>query len=475
MKKLEVFESLIQSAQEHPDQIALIDEMGELSYAQLLNEVNALKQSLVDSGLKMGQSVGLLTENNRHFIIGLYAIIATGAVAMPIFHKQKAQEILQSINEAELTFVLSSHQKMLLPLKLESEALNKVFHLASTVYSDSNLLQPFPEAAFMRFTSGTTGQAKGVVINHRAAIDRIEAANQNLQIGTDTRVLWVFPMAYHFIVSIVLYIHRGATIIINNDFLAEDIISSIQKHQANFFYCAPMHLKLLAAYEGETNIGSLKRVISTTTGASRAICESFQDKYQIDVEQAFGIIEIGLPIINTVDPKAHPDAVGQVLPSYEVKILDEENAEVKSGETGRLAIKGPGMFEGYLKSPRQKNEILADGFFLTGDLASQDEKGTITIRGREKNVIIVHGNKVFPNEVEEVINQFPEIKLSKVFGQPHPLTGEVVVAEITAEEEISQEVLIKHCRQSLSPYKVPQKIIQLEQIEMTASGKIKRV
>ncbi len=183
---------------------------------------------------------------------------------------------------------------------------------------------------------------------------------------------------------------------------------------------------------------------------------------------------MGLPIINTVDPKAHPDAVGQVLPAHQVRILDENEKEVGPSEVGNLAIKGPGMFEGYLKSPQSKAEILVNGFFLTGDLASRDEKGTITIRGRKKNVIIVHGNKVFPNEVEDVINSFPGIELSRVYGKTHPLTGEVVVAEITAETEISHEALIKHCRKSLSAYKVPQKIIQLEQIEMTASGKIRR-
>ncbi len=247
MKELQVFESLLASAQKHPDQIAIIDEKGQLSYTQLSQEVRALKSRLSDTGLREGQAVGLLTTNNRDFIIGLYAIIATGAVVMPIFHKQKSKEITQSVQEAELKYIISNSEKSIHSLDLVATEIDNTFFIATTGIKDTNLLDRFPEAAFIRFTSGTTGQAKGVVISHQAAIERLEAANQNLCIGQSTRVLWVFPMAYHFIVSIVLYIHNAATIIINNDFLAENIINSINLHQANFLYCAPMHLKLLAA------------------------------------------------------------------------------------------------------------------------------------------------------------------------------------------------------------------------------------
>lgn len=469
-----VFESLVSAANQYPDKVAVIDEYGELSYSDLRHQVIELSERLRDLGVVDKSFVGLHTRNNREFIIGLYAISSLGAVAMPIFHKQKEREVLQAIEEAELQFVLNDRALKLPAIESELSEANESFEL-HRLNDSGTPLDDFTSPAFVRFTSGTTGKAKGVVISHQAVIERIEAANRVLQIDSEDCILWVFPMAYHFIVSIVLYFHRGATVVINNDFLAQEIIASIQKHEVTFFYCAPMHLKLLAAVQEKPSIPSLQRVISTTTGASSSVCRDFSEKYGLTVEQAFGIIEVGLPIINTMDSDKHPDAVGQALRDYEVLILDQDRKELPDGEVGLLGVKGPGMFDGYLKSPLPKSALLVNGFFMTGDLAVRDQSGTITIKGREKNVIIVHGNKVFPTEVEDVINRYPGIRQSRVFGQMHPLFGEVVMAEVVCEAEVDSAGLLRYCRQYLSAYKLPQKILRVEQIEMTASGKVKRL
>ena len=221
---------------------------------------------------------------------------------------------------------------------------------------------------------------------------------------------------------------------------------------------------------------SLKKVISTTTAISPAVCKQFEAAYNLPVSQAFGIIEVGLPIINLQQSSEHPEAVGIALPAFTVSILDDAYKVVSIGEVGHLAIKGPGMFDGYLSPPTTREEILKDGWFLTGDLASLSTDGLIEIKGRTKNIINVSGNKVFPNEVEEVINSYPSILNSKVYGQKHPLMGELVCADImlVTKDGFDEEDLINYCRQALSSFKVPQRIVIVDHIEMTASGKIKR-
>jgi acyl-CoA synthetase (AMP-forming)/AMP-acid ligase II len=168
--------------------------------------------------------------------------------------------------------------------------------------------------------------------------------------------------------------------------------------------------------------------------------------------------------------------VGYALPSYEVAILDENYQALPAESIGLLGVKGPGMFDGYLSPPKARAAFLKAGWFITGDLASMQQDGLIEIKGRAKNVINVSGNKVFPNEVEEVINQFDKVVTSKVYGQQHPLMGEIVTADVVLKEktDFDQEELIRYCRQMLSSFKVPQRIRVVDQIEMTASGKIKR-
>lgn len=471
-----IYQSLKETATNLPDQVAMIDELGEITYSELFLETEKLRSELEVMGLKKGVGVGLLTDNNRFFVIGLYAIAGTGALVMPIFHQQKPNEIKKSVEDAGLHVVLGNIEKHVELFGNARKVDNsEVYMFCSTGKPMDKPIADFIEnPAFMRFTSGTTGKAKGVVISHESVLDRINLANTALKINSNDKILWVFPMAYHFVVSIVLYIKNGATIVVNNDFLAESIWSSLNQYEITFFYCSPMHIKLMAAFEAGSPIQSLRTVISTTTAASKQSCIDFQHKYKIPVQQAFGIIEVGLPIINTNMAETHPDAVGHIIEGYEAEVLSDNGAPVTKGEVGLLGLKGPGMFSGYLTPPKKLEEVLVNGWFLTGDLAEINNEGLITIRGRKKDVIIIHGNKVFPIEVEEVINTYPGIKQSKVYGKPHSLFGEVVVADIVVDTAIDTEEVISYCRDKLSSFKVPQFLTVVESIETTGSGKIKR-
>jgi long-chain acyl-CoA synthetase len=282
-------------------------------------------------------------------------------------------------------------------------------------------------------------------------------------------------MAFHFVVSIVLYVRVGAAIAISRDFLAETMLDYSNRFKATLLYASPMHIRLLSGYAGVERLDSLRMVISTSTAISAADIKSFTEKYQKPISQAYGIIEIGLPIINHLNPEQNPEAVGYALPSYRVEILDDDNNILPPGEIGHLAISGPGMFDGYLSPPTLRQEILNGSWFMTGDLASKDLSGLITVRGRKKSMINVSGNKVFPEEVEHVLNAHPDVKESRVFGGKHILLGEVVQAEVvSANGREDVEVLISFCREKLSTYKVPQRISFVKELQRTETGKLKR-
>ena len=150
----------------------------------------------------------------------------------------------------------------------------------------------------MRFTSGTTGKSKGVLISHQSVVERIEGANKGLALGPTDTVVWVLPMAYHFVVSIVLYIRFGTAIAIAKDFLARNIIDITNRHNGTLLYASPVQIRLLANDTGTTQMLTLKKVISTSAAISLDVCLAFKQRFNIDVSQAYGIIEIGLPMIN---------------------------------------------------------------------------------------------------------------------------------------------------------------------------------
>ncbi|NJM24916.1 MAG: long-chain fatty acid--CoA ligase [Bacteroidia bacterium] len=315
-----------------------------------------------------------------------------------------------------------------------------------------------------------------MLLSHKTVMERTAAACEGLPITAYDRIVWVLPMAYHFVVSLMLYIRYGAGIIVCEDFLADAILNDIQKYRGTLLYASPMHIRLLASHNAPVNLPTLRRVISTTTGISPTVCHAFYKKFHIPVWQAFGIIEVGLPVVNQQKAVERPDAVGHVLPAYEAAILDDRGRKLPAGCQGRLALKGPGMFDGYLSPKLPRDTVLKEGWFLTGDLAMMEDDGLITINGREKSVINVSGNKVFPSEVEEVINTYPGVVQSRVYAHAHPLVGEIVAAEVVLQgaSRFDEEDLIQYCRAKLTSFKIPQRISVVERIAMTGSGKIKR-
>ena len=333
------------------------------------------------------------------------------------------------------------------------------------------------DPAFIRFSSGTTGRSKGVVLSHRKLCERVVAANAALGIGPGDRVLWMLPMAHHFAVSIILYLYHGACTVIGGSHLAEEVLTTARESRATVIYGAPFHYALLAADHGTYDWPDLRLAVSTAAPLPPDVARRFAVRFGKPVVQGLGIIEIGLPLLNTGGAGDAPEAVGRPLPAYDVELRDEEGRPVAVGAIGELWIKGPGMFDAYLSPWQTVDEVCVDGWFPTGDLAETDAAGRVFIRGRKRSVINVSGMKVFPEEVEEVLRHHPAVAACRVRGTNHPVVGMIPVAEIVARggtDPLPRE-LAEWCRARLSAYKVPARFTRVAQLDLTASGKIRRI
>ena len=476
---MNVFGTLSRSAQQWPDRIAIVDASGALDYQSLWCEVEALRVQLDRLGVRAGQGVGVRARNGRAFVIGALAALGCGAVIMPIHHQMKPAELADMLARAPLCVILDDGSNPAQPgktLTLENPGGNGL-RFTRLDGPPAMLAPAIPDAAFVRFTSGTTGQSKGVVLTHQDVLERTRAANSGLGLTSEDKILWVLPMAYHFYVSIILYLEVGATVVVNADYLAENILDAAAKHQATFLYVTPMHIRMLTSERsGRTLPPSLKRVMSVSSRLDPQAARDFQARYHVPVSQGFGIIEVGLPIMNITEAAEHPEAIGRPVPGFDAMVVNEAMKELPDGETGQLALRGPGMFSGYLNPPRLREDILHEGWFLTGDLAHRDGGRRIVLDGRTSSVIHIAGHKVFPEEIAGVLDQHPAVLRSRVFSRPHPQFGEAICAEVQLRNGSSpntSEEILAFCRRQLSSHKVPTSLEFVAEISMTASGNVR--
>jgi long-chain acyl-CoA synthetase len=328
--------------------------------------------------------------------------------------------------------------------------------------------------ALIRFSSGTTGDSKGVLLSNETICARIAAANSGLQIGPNDRVLWVLGMSHHFAVSILLYLWNGAAIVIPETHLAEDLLTAANTHEVTVLYASPFHYILLTAGNEKIHWPSLRLAVSTTAALREDVARRFADACGIYPAQALGIIEVGLPFLNHIDPVKRHESIGRPQPSFEVRLIDNDGQPAESGAIGHLLIKGPGLFDAYIEPWKNRTAALHDAeWFSSGDLASVDEDGYYYLRGRSKAVINIGGMKFFPEEVENLLCAHPSVTEARVSCRQHAHFGSISMAEVVASNVTSAE-LLGHCRRNLARYKIPAEIVFVDYIPKTPSGKILR-
>ena len=329
--------------------------------------------------------------------------------------------------------------------------------------------------AFIRFTSGTTSSSKGVVLSHEATAARVEAADRVLRFDPEDRILWVLPLAYHFAVTIVAYVRAGAHILLCPDTLPHGLVDAIRRLEPSVLYASPLHFERMGNLPPSAPLQGVRLCLSTSAPITAAVMERFESVYGVPVGQAYGLIEAGLPCINTRAEGLPATSVGRAVSGYEIAVVSSANEPLVPGASGEIVVRGDGLFSAYYAPWRRREQITRDGWFATGDIGRLDPRGALYLEGRKKAVIFVAGLKFFPEEVEGCVNQFPGIKESRVFARPHAHLGEVACAQIVSTGDgIDLDALKAHCDRSLSSYKVPVEFEVVDAVPRTPGGKILR-
>jgi long-chain acyl-CoA synthetase len=453
-----------ETARRWPQKAAVIEGETTVTYAALVEMISDFERRLADLSVSPGCRVGLQVPGNANYIALTYALWRVRAVVIPVPVECPEEEVADIVDKMQLEAVLRNR-----PMAGSEIFLPGIFfsRLHPATAPDNHGLN----LAFIRFTSGTTSARKGVALCHETIRDRVVSANRSLGIGPDDVVMWNLPMSHHFLITIVLYLSRGATTVLARHAVPRSFLAEVNRRSGTVLYAAPRYYAMLARDDSEMQMPSVRLAISTTSSLPEDVAMNFHRRFNQPLIQALGVIELGLVAINLKGALGRCNSVGPAAGDFRLRI-----AEPDAAGCGELAVSGPGILDAYVAPWVAREQILRDGWFHTGDIARMDAEGFIYLLSRKTAVINRAGQKVFPEEVEVVINRHPDVRESRVFGRRDPHMGEIVEAELVLErDQVNLSQVRDFCRDHLAAFKIPVRMHVVDELPRTAvTGKIHR-
>lgn len=492
--------------------IAVIDDHKTITYAKLNERVNQLSYGLKDLGVHQGDRVAYLAPNTLEMLEGFYGVFQLGAVMVSLNTRLQPHDYTFILNhsESKVLFVDQDLFHLIEPVISELKTVrNIIVHSCSTEADtfcayDNWLAQyekkDFPRVALdeedlacLLYTSGTTGNPKGVMLTHRNNYLHALSTMHHLRVSDKDTLLHILPMFHvNGWGSPFYYTANGATQVMLRKVVPEIIFTKIQKYGVTVAHMAPTVLNALLEYNKQFHpkIEQNMRVVIAGSAPPPAFVGRVEEDLGWEFIQVYGMTEISPLVTTSIIRSQQVDLPKQDLyrlkakAGYEmigckVKVINDEGQEVaKNGkEIGEIVTRSNGVMKGYWKNEEATIDTIRNGWLHTGDMATVDEHGYIDIVDRKKDVIISGGENISSIEVEGILYEHPAVLEAAVVSVPHEKWGEVPHAVIVVREShtVSEEELLRFCREKLAHFKAPKSISFTDELPKTASGKIQKV
>ncbi len=480
--------ALIQRAKAHTGRIAVKCDGNSYSYKDLLERSAALAGALLNGRDHLQQArVAFLAAPGFEYVAIQWGIWRAGGIAVPLCEKHPlpSMEYVLDDTRAETLVCTPEFEEFLSPFEASGKI--PLARFADLQSSGVELPGIDPEGrAMILYTSGTTGNPKGVVTTHTGLQAQITALTTSWQWEADDEVLNVLPLHHvHGIVNMLCCaLWSGACCHFLPKFHPQTVFDIFREGQVNVFMAVPtIYYKLIAHYEslspGEQQavserLKNFRLMVSGSAALPVSVLEAWKTISGHTLLERYGMTEMGMAISNPYKGQRRPGAIGMPLPGVSVRLADEDDLEVPPGSQGEIQVKGANVFTEYWEKPEAtRNSFTADGWFRTGDIAVLED-GFYRILGRNSVDIIKSGGyKISALEIEEVLRTHPEVADCGVVGIPDLEWGEIIGAGIVPSSgEPDTEAITAWLRDQLPSYKVPRKYLLLEQLPRNVLGKV---
>jgi long-chain acyl-CoA synthetase len=526
------YESLVemfeQSVQKYADQPAFMNMGSVMTFRKLEERSRAFAAYLQNElKLKKGDRVALMMPNLLQYPVALLGVLRAGMIAVNVNPLYTPRELEHQLNDADAKaivivsnfantleqvvdntpikhVVLTSLGQMLPRAKgtivdfvvkyvkgmVPKYNLPGAISMRQALHKGRRLqyVKPFmsgDDIAFLQYTGGTTGVAKGAILTHRNMIANVmQAKGAYGPVLSEGRELVVtaLPLYHVFALTVncLLFIEMGGrNLLITNPRDIPGFIKELKQHPFTAITGVNTLFNALVNNEDfhELDFSNLRLAVGGGMAVQRAVAESWQRTTGCYLLEGYGLTECS-PLVAAYphDLVEYNGSIGLPVPSTEVRIVDEEGNPLANTEVGELQVRGPQVMQGYWQRPEATKEVInSEGWLSTGDIVKFDEDGFLHIVDRKKDMILVSGFNVYPNEIEDVVALHGKVLEVAAIGQPHEVSGELVkIYVVKRDPSLTKDEIIAHCRQHLTGYKVPKLVEFKEDLPKTNVGKILR-
>ena len=499
-------DSLLAAAELHPGKDALVVEGQRCSYTELLDSSLRLARALQDLGLERGDRVIVFTDNSLLCVTSIFGTLLAGGVFVVVNSQTKEDKLAYMLVDSEAAFLVTEGSIA----RVASRAGEAAPSLKATICGGrpddvegmvdfEDLVsgaEPAPRSAgtipldlaALIYTSGSTGHPKGVMMTHQSMVFAAGSVAEYLRLGSEDRILAMLPLAFDYgLYQLLMSVRLAGTLLLERSFVyPAQVLKRLEEEQATVFPGVPtVYSTLLSMHERSPLVfPSVQRVTNTAAALPPSFHDSLREVFpNALIFRMYGLTECKR--VSYLEPELlelKPTSVGRAIPGTETMVLDAEGSPVEPGETGVLHVRGPHVMAGYWRQPEQTAQMLVDGpvpgerMLCTHDHFTIDDEGYLYFVGRSDDIIKSRGEKVSPAEVEDALYAIEGVREAAVIGAPDELLGEAIHAYVVLEEgaKLTERDIIARCRERLEGFMVPSKVVFLEELPKTATGKIRK-
>lgn len=455
------------------NKVALIYKGQMISYSELRDNVNALRNYLYLNGVRQGDRVGLFYKNSPEFIYSYFAVISLGAVIVPFNIMLTPRELEYMVNDASINLIVTMQK---LDIDTKQVVIPEVSDIFSTNAEVPHIDIDENDESTIIYTSGTTGLPKGAVLTHKNLVANTNSVYEEISINNADNFLTVLPCFHSFAwtVTVAAPLSRGATLTIMEMFNPGEALRNIAEYKVTVVAGVPAMFNFYYMAGTKQMFESVRIFICGGASLTTKLFNGFKEKFGLTIMEGYGLSEAS-PVV-TFNPleKSKPGSIGTPLNGVEVKIVNANGDETAVNEVGELLVRGENVMKGYLNMPEVTEKTIVNGWLHTGDLAYKDEDDYIFIADRLKDMIIVSGLNVYSKEVEDQIAMHPDVAEVAVVGLSDEKRGEVVCAYIVLKEGkiLDKKSVQAFLRENLASYKIPKNIYFVDKLPKNALGKV---